>query len=124
MDLKSLQEEESFPRKESENLRTCHVLDAKGDMHKNRAELYRISNRSSEASSELNRSEETFRAVLKVEPKDPSALSGLGSVAILRGDLVLGEQYLDKAIAVAPKYEPAKHDLQTIRKLRESGHGQ
>jgi tetratricopeptide (TPR) repeat protein len=111
-----VQQEESLLNEElAKSPDDVMLLNFKGDLHKNRAELYRISSRTSEANSELSRSEEMFHAVLKAEPKDPSALSGLGSVAALRHDREGAEKYLERAIAVAPSYEPAKIELQRLR---------
>jgi len=96
------------------------LLNFKGYYHKNRAMLYRHSNIDDKADAELSNSEQAFSAVIKRESKDPSALNGLGSVSILRGDLDRADQYVRKAIAVAPNYQAAKHDLQLIGKLRKS----
>ena len=99
------------------------LLNFKGYWHKNRAILYDTSNRADKKTEELNQSEQTFKAVLKT-PNDPSALNGMGSVSILRGDLDQGENYIRQALAIVPNYAEANHDLQLIvnerKRLRES----
>lgn len=95
------------------------LLNFKGYWHKNRAILFRMSNSGNTANEELSKSERTFKAILETQPEDPSALNGLGSVSILSRDLDRAEIYVKKALAIAPDYQEAKHDLQLIRKLRE-----
>jgi hypothetical protein len=96
------------------------LLNFRGYWHKNRAILYRELKSHDKANDELRDSERTFKAVIEKDPADPSALNGLGSVSILRGDLDRGEKYVTKALAIEPNYEAAKHDLQLIKRLRES----
>lgn len=96
------------------------LLNFKGYWHKNRAMLYRTSGIENKARDELNISERTFHAVIENEKADPAALNGLGSVAILRGDLDRGELFIKEALRYAPNYEAAKHDLELIERLRES----
>ena len=96
------------------------LLNFKGYWHKNRAILYLMSNSVDKVNDELSDSERTFKAIIESEPTDPSALNGLGSVSILRGDLDRGEKYIVKALAIAPNYQAAQHDLQLIKRLRES----
>jgi tetratricopeptide (TPR) repeat protein len=94
------------------------VLNFKGYWHKNRAILYDESKRDAEKNKELIDSERTFKSVIARAPEDPSALNGLGSVSIMRGDLDDAEKHILKALAIAPNYQEAKHDLQLIKVLR------
>jgi tetratricopeptide (TPR) repeat protein len=95
------------------------VLNFKGYWHKNRAILYDESRRDDETNQELIDSERTFKAIIARAPEDPSALNGLGSVSIMRGDLDGAEKYIVRALAIAPNYQEAKHDLQLIKRLRD-----
>lgn len=97
------------------------LLNFKGDLHKNWAKVYGMSNRTSEVNAELISSERMYEAALKIEPKDPSALSGLGGVAILRGDLSRAENYSRRALEIAPSLHGAKRDLEKVRELRGGG---
>lgn len=90
------------------------LLNFKGYWHKNQAQLYW----NDKKDEELRKAEQTFEDVIESEPRDPSALNGLGSVWALRGDLDRAEQYVRKALAIAPNYQAAKHDLRTIEEER------
>lgn len=115
-----IREEEAVLQKELEKSpNDPMLLNFKGYLHKNRAILFRISKDETTANEELNNSERTFKAVTERDQNDPSALNGLGSVSILRGNLLRGEEFVEKALKIAPTYEAAKHDLQLIKKLRE-----
>jgi Protein of unknown function (DUF1353) len=89
-----------------------------GFMHKNRAELYRLSGNQSRAEAELDASANAFRAVLATEPEVPTILNGMANIAVQRGDLDQGELYLRDALKISPHYEAAKKDLQRIETLR------
>ncbi len=88
-------------------------LNLKAYNGKNRAMLF-----PGQAPEELANAEKMFRAVLAVEPKDPSAWNGLGSVAILRGDFDDAETYIRRALKILPDYPAAKHDLGIIEEQR------
>lgn len=69
-----------------------------------------------------------FYAALSIQPEDPSAMNGLGSVLILRRDLDTAEFYVRHALALArakgADYAEAEHDLQLITRLkRERANG-
>lgn len=111
-----LVEEEKFLEKELEKVpRDTMLLNFKGRLHKNRASLYRKLNLENKVNIELINSEKAFKDVIKTDPKDPIALKGLGNVSFLRNDLEHSEEYLRKAIKIAPKYEEAKKDLKFIK---------
>jgi len=97
------------------------LLNFKGDLHRNRAKLYKMSHDTNRANAELSNSEQLFESVLKIEPRDPSALSGLGGVAILREDLDKAESYAKRAIEIAPGLQGARHDLEIVRERRGGG---
>lgn len=88
-------------------------LNLKGYNFKNRAMLF-----PGQAPKELANAEKVFHAVLADEPKDPSAWNGLGSVAILRGNIDDAETYIRRALKILPDYPAAKHDLGIIEKQR------
>lgn len=96
------------------------LLNFKGYWHKNRAIVYRSSASADKVEDELRDSAQAFNTVIECEPEEPGALNGLGSVSILRGDLDRAEQYIRKALSIAPTYEAAQHDLKLIEELRES----
>jgi hypothetical protein len=64
-----------------------------------------------------------FYAALSIQPEDPSAMNGLGSVLILRGELDTAEFYVRHALALAKakgmNYAAAEHDLQLIARLKQ-----
>jgi tetratricopeptide (TPR) repeat protein len=66
--------------------------------------------------------ENLFFEAMSIEPDDPSALKGLGSVLFLRRDLVAARFYTLRAIERAKhagiKYPAAEHDLRLIRRLK------
>lgn len=112
-----LSEEEKFLEKELEKVpKDTMLLNFKGRLHKNKASLYRKLNVENKLNIELINSEKAFKDVIKTDPKDPIALKGLGNVSFLRNDLKHSEEYLLKAIEIAPTYEEAKKDLKFIKK--------
>jgi tetratricopeptide (TPR) repeat protein len=84
-------------------------LNLKAYNHKNRAMLV-----PGRAVEELAGAEQLFHSVLAVEPGDPSAWNGLGSVAILRGDLDTAERYIRHALKILPDYPAAQGDLRRV----------
>lgn len=96
------------------------LINFQGYWHKNSAMLYRDSGMKDDAADALRDSEEAFSTVLRAEPVEPSALNGLGRVSILRGDLDRAEEYVLKALTVAPRYQAAVNDLKSIERLREA----
>jgi len=67
----------------------------------------------------LDEAETVFTKVLTIEPRDPSALNGLGSVAALHGEFDKAEEFVVKALREDPDYAAAWHDLRLIYKLRD-----
>lgn len=71
----------------------------------------------------LNEAEITFYKSLAIEPDNPGAVNGLGSVLALRGDLDAAEFFVRRAIDLAEKqgidYTAAKDDLATIQRLKK-----
>ena len=93
-------------------------LNLKGYNGKNRAMLF-----PAQAPEALANAEQMFRSVLAAEPRDPSAWNGLGSVAILRGDLHHAETYIRRALEILPDYPAAKHDLGIVEEQRRLRRG-
>lgn len=75
----------------------------------------------------LEQAEKMFFSALSVRPDDESALNGLGSVLIMRGDLDAAEffvrQALDKARKDNQPYAAAEHDLKLIERLKKERQG-
>jgi tetratricopeptide (TPR) repeat protein len=73
----------------------------------------------------LNEAMETFFKALSIQPEDPSALNGIGSVFILRRDLDAAEFYVRRALERSKQehipYEAAEHDLKLIQRLKAMG---
>jgi tetratricopeptide (TPR) repeat protein len=71
----------------------------------------------------LNEAESLFYKSLAVEPDNPGAINGLGSVLSLRGDLDAAEFFVRRAIDLSKKqgieYGYAKEDLATIQRLKK-----
>lgn len=71
----------------------------------------------------LNEAEALFYKSLAVEPDNPGATNGLGSVLALRGDLDAAEFFVRRALDMAKKqgieYGYAKEDLATIQRLKK-----
>lgn len=67
----------------------------------------------------LAKAEQLFHAALGINPDDPSAKNGLGSIYWLRGDLDAAEFFIRHAIAKARKngyrYEEAEQDLKAVK---------
>jgi len=70
----------------------------------------------------LNESESLFYKSLAIEPDNPGAINGLGSVLALRGDFDAAEFFVRRAIDLAKKqgidYRYAKEDLAMIQRLK------
>ena len=71
----------------------------------------------------LDEAADLFFQVLSMRPEDPSALNGLGSVFLLRGDLHAAEFYIRRSLVRAREegfdYPAAEEDLRLIQSLRE-----
>lgn len=71
----------------------------------------------------LGEAETLFYKSLAIEPDNPSAVNGLGSVLILRGDLDAADFFVRRAIALANlrgiSYSAAKSDLATIQMMKK-----
>ncbi len=59
----------------------------------------------------LSAAEIQFKKVLGVEPNDPGALNGMGSVLAVKGQLEEAMDYIERAIEVRPRYPAAHCDL-------------
>lgn len=74
----------------------------------------------------LERAERFFFEALFVNPRDYSALNGLGSILIFERELEAAEFFIRRAIALAKQdgidYGAAKHDLSTILPFKQRGH--
>ena len=73
----------------------------------------------------LERAERRFFETLSIDPTDPSALNGLGSILLFRRDLDAAEFFIVAAIAAAEKqgmasYPAAEHDLELVRRYRSA----
>jgi tetratricopeptide (TPR) repeat protein len=70
----------------------------------------------------LDEAETLFYKSLAIEPDNPGAINGLGSVLALRGDIDAAEFFVRRAIDLAKKqgieYGYAKEDLATIQRLK------
>jgi Flp pilus assembly protein TadD len=75
----------------------------------------------------LAEAEKHFFSALSIQPDDPSALNGLGSILILRGDLDAAEFFVRRALARAKEehlpYDAAQQDLQLIHRLKQARQG-
>jgi len=65
----------------------------------------------------LGSSATTFERLLRQYPEDASALNGLGSVWLLRGNPDKAVDYMQKAVDLKPDYGAAIHDLQVAREI-------
>lgn len=61
-----------------------------------------------------------FLRTLWLDPFEPSALNGLGTVAWFAHDLDMAEFFVRAALRRAPEYGEAHHDLQLILDLKRT----
>jgi Flp pilus assembly protein TadD len=70
----------------------------------------------------LAQAERRFFDTLAIDPTDPSALNGLGSILMFRRDLDAAEFFILAAIAQADRlkvdYPEARHDLSLVRQVK------
>jgi hypothetical protein len=70
----------------------------------------------------LAQAEQRFFDTLAIDPTDPSALNGLGSILMYRRDLEAAEFFILAAIAQADRlqmdYPAARHDLALVRRFK------
>jgi len=70
----------------------------------------------------LAQAEQRFFETLAIDPTDPSALNGLGSILVFRRDLDAAEFFIRAAIAQADRmnmpYPEAEHDLALVRRFK------
>src|SRR4030095_2926479 len=71
----------------------------------------------------LDRSERRFFETLSIDPADPSALNGLGSILLFQRDLDASEFFIRAAIAAAKRrgratYSDAERDLALVKRFR------
>jgi hypothetical protein len=75
----------------------------------------------------LEEAERFFYSALSIQPNDPSALNGLGSVLMLRRDLDAAEFFIRRALARSQAqhipYPAAKDDLQMVLRLKNELRG-
>jgi tetratricopeptide (TPR) repeat protein len=95
------------------------LLNQQGYLYKNQAIVALREGKADEAKDLLNKAENSFKTILDIDPKDPGALNGMGSVYFCRGDLDRAEEYVRKALEIAPNYQAAQHDLQLIQRLKK-----
>ncbi len=62
----------------------------------------------------LEYAESSFQTVIDRDPEDPSALNGLGNVALFHRDYAKARNYIEKALKIEPGYRSALHDLQMV----------
>lgn len=72
----------------------------------------------------LDQSERRFLETLSIDPTDPSALNGLGSILIFQRDLDAAEFFILAAIAEAKRrgwdYPDAEHDLALVHRYKRA----
>jgi Flp pilus assembly protein TadD len=72
----------------------------------------------------LAQAEQRFFETLAIDPTDPSALNGLGSILMYRRDLEAAEFFILAAIAQADRqnidYPAAQHDLALVRRFKRN----
>jgi hypothetical protein len=70
----------------------------------------------------LAQAERRFFDTLAIDPADPSALNGLGTILMFRRDLDAAEFFIQAAIAQAERlgmdYPDARHDLSLVRRFK------
>lgn len=70
----------------------------------------------------LAQAERRFFDTLAIDPADPSALNGLGTILMFRRDLDAAEFFIQAAIAQAERlemdYSDARHDLSLVRRFK------
>ena len=64
--------------------------------------------------------EARFRECVTLAPENARAWSNLGLVLLLQKRLDEAEEALQRALALRPDYEPARHNLRLLAQLRES----
>lgn len=94
------------------------ILNLKGQLHKNMAIKYRQLDMKNNEINELNKANDAFQKVITIEPDNPSTLSGLGSIMILRNDLGRAEAYNHKALVIDPKNPTVMRDRAQFNQLR------
>lgn len=93
------------------------VQNLRGYHHKNLAILYQKAERPLKKEAELEKAENAFQKVISTRPSDASALNGMGSVSILRGELDAAKDFVDQALKIDPTYPEARHDRALIDKI-------
>lgn len=96
-------------------------LNLKGHQHSCRAQLSQsldLPQSLKNWEEELNEAERFFKKVIEIEPRDPSALNGLGNVEVFRGELDLAEVLFMEALSHDPYYQAAQHSLVQVRMMQ------
>jgi Flp pilus assembly protein TadD len=109
--------DKNLQRAEEQSPRDVALLELRGYMWKNWALISRKLRRDDDTERYLENAERTFKQVLNRRPTD-AAYNGLGSVYIMRGDLVSAEREIRNALRLNPNYAAAKHDLELVQRLR------
>lgn len=91
-----------------------------GYHHKNLAIVYGRSDRPQMKQAELEKAEGAFQTVISLRPSDASALNGLGSVSILRGELDTAKDFIDQALKIDPTYLEARQDKALIDDIEQN----
>lgn len=93
------------------------IQNLRGYHHKNLAMLYEKAELPQKKDAELAKAETAFQKVISVKPSDASALNGMGSVSILRGEFAAAKDFVDQALKIDPTYPEARHDRALIDKI-------
>jgi len=73
--------------------------------------------RPDQADDRLGLAEEMFRGIIDEDPLEPSALNGLGSVELMRGNTPGARSLIERALEIEPDYAAARHDLDQVEAL-------
>lgn len=88
-----------------------------GYLLKDRAIVMQRMKKDDEFSKSLGQAKEKFEAVLEESPYDASALNGMGSIYYYENNLNKALEYINKALAIDPNFEAAKHDRRVIEQM-------
>ncbi len=69
---------------------------------------------------EYDRAVQAFRRAVALLPNTPRAWGNLGLALALKGEYEDAEAALQKALEIQPDYEPARFNLEHLRKIRET----
>jgi tetratricopeptide (TPR) repeat protein len=86
----------------------------RGYTHKNVAMAMQRLGHTVAAEKALDEAWRTFTTATRERPRDAGAWNGMGSVAMLRGELRPALRYIDKALSLMPDYPAALQDRATV----------